>query len=407
MAPGGLKSGPEKSAYDVVIVGGAIMGSSTAWFLTDNPDFDGSVLVVERDPSYEFASTTHTNSCIRQQFSTELNVRISQFTADFIKNLRHYMGDDDRVPELSIRSFGYLYLAGSEAFADVLRQNQKVQLAAGAATELLTPDEIAARYPFYDLDGIVLGSINRKDEGYWEGATVFDWWRRQALERGVEYVTNEVVAMTKNGTGTRVESITLASGELIYCGHVVNASGPRAARTAAMAGIDIPVEPRKRYSWVFKAERPLDRELPLTIDPSGVHVREFGGGTYLCGGHADHDPAVAHDDFTVDHSLWEAHIWPAIATRIPQFEAIRVQNEWAGHYAMNVFDNNAITGPHPEVSNFLFLNGFSGHGLQQSPAMGRGTAEWLTHGEYRSLDLTPFHFDRIAARKPVLERAVI
>lgn len=407
MAHGVLNRSPEKRAYDVVIVGGAIMGSSTAWFLTDNPDFNGSVLVVERDPTYEFASTTHTNSCIRQQFSTELNVRISQFTADFIQNLRHYMGGDDRVPELSIRSFGYLYLAGSETFADVLRKNQEVQLAAGAETQLLTPDEIAARYPFYDLDGIVLGSINRKNEGYWDGATVFDWWRRQARERGVEYVANEVVAMTKNASGTRIESVTLASGDVIGCGHVVNASGPRAARTAAMAGIDVPVEPRKRYTWIFKAERPLDRELPLTIDPSGVHVREFGGGTYLCGGHADHDPAVAHDDFAMDHGLWEAHIWPAIATRIPQFEAIKVQNEWAGHYAMNVFDHNAITGPHHVVTNFLFLNGFSGHGLQQSPAMGRGTAEWLTYGEYRSLDLTPFHYDRIAAERPVLERAVI
>ncbi|MEM9425683.1 MAG: FAD-binding oxidoreductase [Pseudomonadota bacterium] len=407
MATGGMSPTPRRSAYDVVIVGGAIMGSSTAWFLTDNPDFDGSVLVIERDPSYKFASTTHTNSCIRQQFSTELNVRISQFGAEFIKNLRRYMGNDDRVPELSIRSFGYLYLADTDAFADVLRANQKVQLAAGAATELMSADEIADAYPFYNVDDIVLGSINRVDEGYWDGATVFDWWRRQARERGVEYIANEVVAMTKNAAGTRVESVTLASGEVVACGQVVNASGPRAAETAAMAGIDVPVEPRKRYSWVFKAEKPLDVDLPLTIDPSGVHVRENGGGTYQCGGHAEVDPAVAHDDFAMDHALWETHIWPAIAARIPQFEAIKVQNEWAGHYAMNVFDHNAITGPHAEVSNFVFLNGFSGHGLQQSPAMGRGTAEWLTYGEYRCLDLTPFHYDRISADAPILERAVI
>ncbi len=398
---------PEHDTYDVIIVGGAIMGSSTAWFLTDNPDFDGRVLVVERDPTYEFASTSHTNSCIRQQFSTELNVRVSQFGADFIKNIRSYMGGDTRVPELSIQSFGYMYLANSEAFADVLRDNQKVQRAAGAATELMTPDEIAAAYPFYYLDDIVLGSINRVDEGYWDGATVFDWWKRQARERGVEYITNEVVAMTRNAAGTRVESVTLASGEVIACGQVVNASGPRAARTAAMVGIDVPVEPRKRYTWVFSAEQPLDRELPLTIDPSGVHVRENGGGTYLCGGHSDVDPGVAHDDFAMDHALWETHIWPAIATRIPQFEAIKVQTEWTGHYAMNVFDHNAITGPHAEVTNFLFLNGFSGHGLQQSPAMGRGTAEWLTYGEYRSLDLTAFHYDRITAATPIVERAVI
>ncbi|NND18200.1 MAG: FAD-binding oxidoreductase [Silicimonas sp.] len=398
---------PEYESYDVVIVGGAIMGSSTAWFLTDDASFDGRVLVVERDMTYETASTTHTNSCIRQQFSTELNVRISQFAADFIKNLRSYMGGDARVPNLSIQSYGYLYLADTEGFADILRENQKVQLAAGAATRLMTADEIKAAYPFYNVDGIVLGSINTVDEGFWDGSTVFDWWKRQARERGVEYIQNEVVSMTKNANGSAIESVTLKSGEVVACGQIVNASGPRAARTAAMAGIDLPVEPRKRFTWVFSAERPILGDLPLTIDPSGVHVRENGGGTYLCGGHADIDPAPEYEDFAMDLALWEDKIWPAIAARIPQFEAIKVQTEWAGHYAMNVFDHNAITGAHPELGNFFFLNGFSGHGLQQSPAMGRGTAEMLVHGEYRTLDLTPFHFDRIAAGRPIIERAVI
>lgn len=403
----GFATAPSKSAYDVVIVGGAIMGSATAWFLTDNPDFNGSVLVLERDPGFEFASTTHTNSCMRQQFSTELNVRISQFAADFVKNLRAHMGGDERVPALSIRSFGYMYLADTPEFADVLRANLEVQRAAGAATQVMTPDEIAAAYPFYNLDDILLGSINLVDEGYWDGATVCDWWRRQARERGVEYVSAEVVAMTRNARGTRVESVTLASGQVISCGQIVNATGPRAARTAAMAGIAVPVEPRKRYSWVFKAATPLDRDLPLTIDPSGVHVRENGGGTYQCGAHSPIDPAVDYDDFGMDHGIWESHVWPILAARIPQFEAIRVQRDWVGHYAMNTVDHNAITGPHPEVENFIFLNGFSGHGLQQSPAMGRGTAEWLTYGEYRSLDLSPFGFARIAANQPILERAVI
>lgn len=398
---------PQQTSYDVIIIGGAIMGSSTAWFLTEMDDFDGSVLVIERDPTYEFASTTHTNSCIRQQFSTELNIRISQFAATFVKNFHGNLGNDPRVPELSIQSFGYMYLADTTAFADALRANYAVQRAAGAATELLTADEIKATYPFYNVDDILLGSINRVDEGYWDGATVFDWWRRQARERGVEYISDEVVALNRSPDGTRVDSVILASGTTVSCGQVVNASGPRAAITARMAGIDLPVEPRKRFTWIFRAEQPLDQPLPLTIDPSGVHVRENGGGTYLCGGHSDVDPAVAHDDFTMDHALWESHIWPTIASRIPQFEAIKVQSEWAGHYAMNVFDHNAITGPHPEMTNFLFLNGFSGHGLQQSPAMGRGTAEWLTHGEYRSLDLSPFHFDRIAEATPIPERAVI
>lgn len=398
---------PERTSYDVIIVGGAIMGASAAWFLSDNKDFDGRVLVVERDPSYENCSTAHTNSCMRQQFSTELNVRISQFAADFVKNIRSYMGGDERVPELSIRSFGYMYLADNEGFADVLRASQKVQLAAGAATQLMTAAEIAAAYPFYNVDDIVLGSINLVDEGYWDGGAVFDWWRRQSRERGVEYVQNEVVGINRNAAGDRVESVTLKSGEVIACGQLVNASGPRAAATARMAGIDVPVEPRKRYSWIFKADKPLDRDLPLTIDPSGVHVRENGGGTYQCGGHSDIDPAVDYDDYAMDFSLWENHVWPILATRIPQFEAVKVQSEWAGHYAYNTFDHNAILGPHPELPNFVFLNGFSGHGLQQSPAMGRGVAEWLTYGEYRSLDLSPFAYDRIPANRPIIEKAVI
>ncbi|MFT6090968.1 NAD(P)/FAD-dependent oxidoreductase [Sulfitobacter sp.] len=397
---------PQNTSYDVVIIGGAIMGSSTAWFLTDNPDFNGSVLVVERDTSYQNSSTAHTNSCMRQQFSTKLNVQISQFAADFVKNLPERIGDV-RVPAQVIQNYGYMYLADNDDFAKVLRENQKVQLAAGAETQLLGPEEIKERYPFYAVDDIVAGSINLKDEGYWDGGTVFDWWRRSAKDRGVEYVSNEVVAITKNEAGTLVESVTLASGEVIACGQVVNASGPRAARTAQMAGLDIPVEPRKRFTWIFSALQPLDRELPLTIDPSGVHFRQDGPKTYLAGCPADPDPAVDYDDFHMDHGRWENHVWPIIANRIPQFEAIKVVTEWAGHYAYNTFDQNAIMGPHPEVSNFIFLNGFSGHGLQQSPAMGRGTAEWLTYGAYRSLDLTSYNYARIPQNRPIIEKAII
>lgn len=397
--------GPAHSKYDVVIIGGGIMGASTAWFLTDEPDFNGRVLVIERDTTLEFASTAHTNSCVRQQFSTELNVRISQFTAAFVHSLRDRMGGDERVPELRIQSFGYMYLAADEGFANTLRANQKIQRAAGAATQLLTPDQIKAAYPFYTVDDIILGSINTVNEGYFDGSTVNTWWRRQAIERGVEWLQNEVVAITR--TGDQIESVTLASGEVIACGQLVNASGPRGARTAAMAGLTLPIEPRKRYSWVVKADQPLDRPLPLTIDPSGVHVRENGGGTYQVGAHSDIDPAVDFDDFAMDPDIWMDKVWPAIAHRIPAFEAVRIQAEWTGHYAMNTFDHNAVHGPHPEVRNFLFINGFSGHGLQQSPAMGRGMAEWITHGAYQTLDLSEFGYDRLMHNRPIHERAVI
>lgn len=397
---------PERASYDVVIVRGAMYGSAVAWFLASNPDFNGSILVVERDPTYEFASTSHTNSCIRQQFSNEINVRISLFGAAFIKNFRRFLGDDPRVPDVALQSFGYLYLADTEEFAATLRESQAVQAACGAGTKIMSADEIKRDYPFYNVHDIVCGSHNRVDEGYFDGNTMFDWWKRSARERGAKYVTNEVVAMSLNAAGDRVESVTLKSGDAVSCGAVVNASGPRAVLTARMAGIEIPVEPRKRYTFIFDAETPLDQDLPLTIDPSGVHMRSDGA-FYLAGCPPDDDVAVDYDDFVQDHGIWEEKAWPVIAARVPQFEAIKLVNSWAGHYAFNTFDHNAIVGPHTEVSNFIFVNGFSGHGFQQSPAMGRGTSEWITYGEYRTLDLTPFNFARIAENRPFVEKAVI
>ncbi len=398
---------PAATSYDVVIIGGAMLGSSTAWFLGSNPDFQGRVLVIERDPSYAHAATSHTNSCIRQQFSSDLNVRISQFGAAFVQDLPHFMGADSGAPKLRIRNFGYMYLANTPAFARTLRQSHAVQARAGSGTQLMTPEDIARDYPFYAVDDLILGSINTVDEGYFDGITVFDWFRRRARKAGVDYLSNEVVAISRNPGGTRVESVTLASGEVIACGHVVNASGTRGAQVAALAGITIPIEPRKRHTWVFTAATRLPRDLPLTIDPSGVHVRQDTDTTFMAGGHADADPAVACDDFEMDHSLWQDHVWPALATRIPAFESIRVVREWVGHYDMNTLDQNAIVGPHPEVANFLFLNGFSGHGLQQAPAMGRGAAEWLTYGAWRSLDLSPLGFARIAESRPFVETAII
>jgi len=386
-----IETVPARNTYDVVIVGGAMMGASVAWFLASNRAFDGRVLVVERDPSYRHSSTALSNSCMRQQFSGEINVRISQFAAAYVKAFREELGDD-RVPEIHTHFFGYMYLAGSESFAQHLRKTVSMQAELGAGSRIMTPEEIAAAYPFYRTDDILLGAHNLRDEGYFDGGTMFDWWRRLARERGVEFVANEVADIeVENG---RTRAVRLASGERIGCGWVVNAAGPRAAQVAAMAGRPLPVEPRKRYTWVFEAAETLDRALPLTIDPSGVHVRSDGG-YYMAGATPDHDPGVDPDDFAADHSLWEDKVWPVLAHRIPAFEAIRVVNEWVGHYAYNTLDQNAVVGPDDEVENFLYVNGFSGHGLQQAPAMGRGIAEWITTGGWQTLDLSTLGIDRI------------
>ncbi len=395
---------PRQDSYDVVIVGAAIIGSSVAWWLSRNPDFDGTILVLDRDMTYENSSTSHTNSCMRQQFSNEVNVRISQFAAEFVREFRAYMDDDPEVPELAVEHFGYMYLADDADFAETLRTNQQIQSSFGAGTKIMTPEQIKADYPFYTVDDLVLGCHNLVDEGYFDGGTMFDWWRRKARQNGAEYIAAEVVGMER--TGDRVTGVTLASGRTITAGTVVNASGPRAVETARMAGLELPVEPRKRYTFIFDAAERLDRALPLTIDPSGVHVRTEGE-AYMAGCTPDHDPAVAYDDFVMDQDIFEDKVWPALAHRIPAFERIKVTNRWAGHYAHNRLDQNVIVGPHDEVSNYLFTVGFSGHGLQQSPAIGRGAAEMITYGEFRTLDLSPLGYRRIVDNEPFIETAII
>ena len=387
----------------MVIVGGAVMGSSVAFFLSRNRDFDGTILVVERDPSYVDSSTARTNSCMRQQFSREVNIRISQFAAEFVRDFRDWM-DDPEAPEVPVNHFGYMYLASDEAAAAVLRANQEVQASLGAGTVIMTPEEIAAEYPFYNVDGIVCGSHNLTGEGWFDSGTLFDWWRSQARRNGVEYLVDEVVGIARSGDA--VTGVTLASGGRVGCGALVNATGPRAARTAAMAGLELPVEPRKRFTFIFEAAEPLERDLPLTIDPTGVHVRSDGG-AYMAGCPPGFDPRADYDDFDMDHDIFEDKVWPVLAHRIPAFERIKVTSRWAGHYAYNHFDNNAVVGPHPEVSNFLFVNGFSGHGMQQSPAMGRAVSELIAYREYRTLDLSELGYERIARGEPFVETAII
>ena len=398
-----MSAAPAHGSYDVVIVGGAIMGSSAAWFLSANPDFGGRVLVVERDPSYRTAASALSASCIRHQFSNAVNVRMSMFGTEFIRSFRERLGGDAEIPEIVLKEFGYLFLA-TAAGAPALRANQAMQAGCGAATILLTPDQIKARFPFYHLDGIALGSFNPVGEGWFDGFTMMQWWRRKARENGVEYVAGEVVAMTRNAN--RVESVTLAGGATVACGTVVNASGPYGGRTARMAGLELPVEPRKRCLFVFDCRTKLGQPLPLTVDPSGVHFRSEGA-LYLAGAVPRDDSPPEHDDFEVDYAEFEDQVWPVLANRVPAFEAIGLVRAWAGHYDYNALDQNGVVGPHPEVGNFLFANGFSGHGLQQAAAVGRAIGELVAYGGYRTLDLSELAYDRVPAGVPLREQAII
>ncbi|MSU88772.1 FAD-dependent oxidoreductase [Rhodobacteraceae bacterium 2CG4] len=389
----------------MVIIGGAAIGAACAWFLTGELGAGARILVVERDPSFAHASTSHTNSCMRQQFSNPVNIRISQFARGYVRDFRAAMGGDPEVPGIAFDPLGYLYLAATEAGAAALRANNAVQRAEGAAAELLEPAALAARLPFLRTDDLRLASLGGPDEGYFDGATMIAWWRRMARARGVETLAAEAVGLAL--AGGRATGVRLSTGQTVAAGWVVNAAGPRAARVAAWAGFALPVEPRKRTTWVFTTPEPLGAKLPLTVDPSGVHVRQDGAGYMAGSGPAGADAAVEPDDFTEDPDLWQDHVWPILAARISAFARLRVTASWVGHYAWNRLDRNAVIGAVPGCPNLILANGFSGHGLQQAPAMGRGVAELIARGRFRSLDLSELGPARLLTGTPFAERNVI
>ncbi len=388
---------------DVVIIGGAIVGSSVATFLAARPDFDGRIVVVERDPSFRSSSTTLSAASIRLQFSTPLNIQISRFGLDVVRHPEAWLSVDGEAPDVGFVENGYLFLA-TDAGRATLEANHAVQRALDVPVLLLEPDELHDRFSWIRTDDLAGASLGTADEGWFDAHALLQGFRRRARSTGVEERTGEVTGL--DVAGSRVEAVRLADGSRIRTTWAVNAAGPRAAAVAGMAGIELPVRPRKRNVYHLAAPASLGAA-PLTIDPSGVYFRPEGP-NFIAGfspRSADLDPDTL--DLGVDRAAFESHVWPALAHRVPAFDQLRLLDAWAGHYEVNTMDHNAIVGPHPAISNLLFANGFSGHGLQQAPAVGRGLAEWIATGSYETLDLSPLGYGRIERNEPILELNVV
>lgn len=378
--------------FDVVVLGGGAMGSSIAYHLKSDPAFTGTLAVIERDPSYVRASSALSASSIRQQFSTPLNIHLSRYGVGFLRQAWELLGID-----LGLKEPGYLFLA-SPAGEAVLRANHAVQKREGCAVELLDPGMLQARFPWVSADGVALASHGTANEGWFDGPALMQGLRRKARELGATYVADEAVTFDKDG-------VTLKDGGRLQARTIVLAAGAWSGEVAGRSGIALPVEPRRRSVFVFDV-RKSPGLTPLTIDPSGSWFRPEGrfyiGGTTPADGN---DPPGA--PLEVQHQEWDEIVWPALAERVPAFEAAKVVNAWAGYYEYNTFDQNGIVGRHPQIENLIFATGFSGHGIQQSPAVGRAVAELIVHGSYRTLDLSPFGYDRISAGRPIRELNVV
>ncbi len=394
----------------VVIIGGGAIGSSIARYLT-RPELQAArpcrVTVLERDFSYARASSALSASSIRQQFSTAVNMAISAYGIGVLRRAAHELAvPGEPPPSIGLHEGGYLYLA-TGAGEGTLRDNHAVQRAAGADVALLRPDALQARFPWLSTDGLTLGSLGLSGEGWFDGYSLLQALRAQARAQGARYVQAEAVGfeVVKGRSRLSIKRVQLSNREQIEGDWFVNAAGPWARAVAAWAGIDLPVFARRRTVFHVTCPEPLPG-CPLLIDPSGIWLRPEGTGFIT--GFAPQGPDA--DDLPLDepeHAAFEDFVWPRLAERIPAFEALRLHRAWAGYYEMNTFDHNAIVGPHPMCDNLLFANGFSGHGLQQAPAVGRGLAEWIAHGSYQTLDLSPLAWARVLEGRPLLERNVI
>jgi glycine/D-amino acid oxidase-like deaminating enzyme len=394
-------------SFDVVIAGGAVMGSSVAYHLLADPAFRGRVLVVEKDPTYQRSASALSAASIRQQFSSPVNIRISLYGVAFLRDIGEHLAVDGERPQIGLTEAGYLYLAG-EAGAPVLAENQALQQAEGADILLLDRAGLAARFPWLRTDDLACGTWGRSGEGWFDGWGLLQAFRRKARSLGAEYRAGEVADVER--AGGRIVAVRLKDGARVACGALVNCAGAGGRALAARAGVDIPVFAKRRYVFSFTCRERLENH-PLLIDTTGVWTRPEGEG--FIGGvspSAEEDPDWDQDDPSsqeVDWSYFEERVWLALAHRAPAFEAIRPGRAWAGPYDMCLLDHNAIVGPAGGLANFYLCNGFSGHGLQQSPAIGRGLAELIVHGRYVTLDLSDLGYERVASKRPLLERNVI
>ena len=384
---------------DVAIIGGGIMGSALAYWLT-RLDPNIAVAVIERDPTYAMASSALSAASIRQQFTTPVNIRISQASIGFLRQADELLEVEGSSVDIGLQERGYLYLVPTCGL-ESLRRAHTIQRELGADVALLTAAELACRFPWLNTSGLSAGSLGIKGEGWFDGYSLLTAFAAKARSQGANYVRGEVSALGMRGR--RIESIRLAEGGSITSSMIVNAAGPWARSVARLAGVDLPVAARKRTVYVISCPKRVE-PLPLLIDPSGFWVRPEGSG-YIAGLPPQTDPDDA--PLEPDYDMFEAVLWPALAGRIPAFEAARLERAWAGYYEMNLFDYNGIVGFHPQVDNLLLMNGFSGHGLQQAPVVGRGVAELICHGRFVTLDLSDLAYDRIANARPLLEQNVI
>ena len=385
--------------YDIIIIGGGIMGSATAYYLTQK-DPTLKVAVIERDPTYARASTTLSMSNVRIQFSLKENIQISQYTFDALKGFEEEMAVDGNKPKIYYHPEGNLFLVDENNEAQA-RRAFDLQQSLGCRIEWWTPQKIKEAFPLYET-GSFLGGTYGPDDGHFDAYAALMGYKAKARSLGAEYLKNDVEEITTRSG--RVTGVKLASNESLAARSIINCAGAWAVQVAATAGVNLPIEPIKRQVFTLDTAVKPQGPLPLTVLPSGLYFRTETGGVILLGKSMVEDPPGF--DFSWDDKRFMEILWPELAEFVPAFDRLKLVRGWAGLYAVNTLDGNAILGEWPELQGLFLANGFSGHGLQQAPAVGRYLTELILNLPL-SLDLSIFGPARVLDNKPLSEDGLV
>ncbi|CAG9771405.1 unnamed protein product [Ceutorhynchus assimilis] len=419
------------SETDIVVIGGGAIGSSIAYWLKEKSNVDSfDVVVVEKDTSYSKSSTCLSVGGLRQQFSLSENIQMSLFGHEFIRTLKTRFGPH---ADVAFTPHGYLVLA-SEHGADQLLENAQLQKDLGAINVVLEKHQIKERFPWMNVDDVALGCLGLEKEGWFDPWSLLKLLQTGSEKKGAQYINGEVVGFEFRDVDMNIEGVQkyntadqpsavvvkMPDGELktIRFSLCVIAAGAESGKVAeklrigtgqGILSVPLPVERRKRYVFVFDCEKNAPGlNTPMTIDYSGAYFRRDGlGGKFICGLSPDAENEPDTKDLEVNYEFFDQHVWPLLARRVDAFNAVKVKGAWGGFYEYNSFDENGIIGPHPAFTNVYIATGFSGHGIQQSPAIGRAVSELILDGNFQSIDLTRLGFDRMLLMKPLLEAGII